>query len=259
MSNTGFNDATQLQLVMSYAAQLELEVDRLRRRDDFLQQEARDHVRQAMRLCKVDGLAQDTASVLGAVSEACGKFGELLKDMGEPPGYHPAFDQVVAIAVRPLAEKVFRWHQRLNNANDAVLRLDLEPDHIDWFPARLRHILDNLVSNALRFCDRSKGEIRVGLSLRLHQAGYELRITDNGKGIPVSQTAGQLELFYRAAPTRAAGLGAGLAVVRLLVEQCCGTVAVHSGEGQGTSVTVVLPGYDLDDHVDRSLQENRPA
>jgi signal transduction histidine kinase len=59
-----------------------------------------------------------------------------------------------------------------------------------------------------------------------------------------------LELFYRAAPARQAGLGVGLAVVKLLVDQCCGTVSVASGEGQGTSVTVKLPRFDAGDHVD---------
>jgi signal transduction histidine kinase len=52
-----------------------------------------------------------------------------------------------------------------------------------------------------------------------------------------------------AAPTRAAGLGVGLAVVKFLVEQCAGTISMGSGEGQGTSVVIVLPRYDLDDHV----------
>jgi signal transduction histidine kinase len=187
---------------------------------------------------------------LTAVAEVCGQFSELLHDLSEPPGYHPAFDQVVAIAVRPLAEQIFRSQQRLHGAASAVLRLDLEPEHIVWFPARLRHILDNLISNALRYRDPSKGETRVGLALRALREGYELRITDNGLGIPKEQTADMLELFYRAAPARAAGLGVGLAVVKLLVEQSCGTVSITSGEGQGTSVTVVLPRYDLEDHLD---------
>ena len=113
-----------------------------------------------------------------------------------------------------------------------------------------RHILDNLISNALRYRDPDKGEIRVGLQLRIVDNGYELRFTDNGLGIPDDKAAGMLELFYRAAPTRVAGLGVGLAVVKLLVEQSCGTLSVSSGEGQGTSVTVVLPRYDLDDHID---------
>ena len=57
------------------------------------------------------------------------------------------------------------------------------------------------------------------------------------------------ELFYRAAPARAAGLGVGLAVVKLLVEQSGGTLAVDASEGQGTSFVVVLPRYDVDDFL----------
>jgi signal transduction histidine kinase len=236
--------------MMAYAAELELEVDRLRRRDQFLQHEARDFLSQMMRLCKAGGPGEETAPAMAAAVEACGQFEELLRDVSEPRGYHPAFDQVIAIAVRPLAERVFRWQQRLNDAANAVLRMELQADHIEWFPARFRHILDNLFSNALRYNDSRKGEIRVGLALRTLAEGYELRFTDNGLGMPVDQTAAMLELFYRAAPTRAAGLGVGLAVVKLLVEQCCGRISLTSDEGRGTSVTIILPRYDVDDHVD---------
>ena len=189
------------------------------------------------------------ASPLAAIATSCRQLGELLHDLNDLPEYHPALDQVVAVALRPLAEQVFRWQQRLSGATNTVLRLDFETDHVVWFPARLRHILDNLMSNALRYRDPSKGETRVGLSLRVNPDGYELRLTDNGLGIPRDQADHVLELSHRAGPARAAGLGVGLAVVKLLVEQCCGSVSVASGERQGTSVIVVLPRYDLDDHV----------
>jgi len=235
---------------MNYAAELELEVDRLRRRDQFLQHQAWDHVKRLMRLCKADGPGEVGGSQLAAIGDACGEFSEVLHDFNEPSGYHPAFDQVIDIAVRPLAEQVFRWQQRLSGATNAVLRLDLQPDHIVWFPGRLRHILDNLISNSLRYRDPDKGEIRVGLALRVLKEGYEFRFTDNGLGMPADKTASMLELFYRAAPTRAAGLGVGLAVVKFMVDQCCGTSEVTSGEGQGTSITVILPRYDIADHVE---------
>jgi signal transduction histidine kinase len=189
---------------MSYAAELELEVDRLRRRDQFLHHEAWNHVKQVARLCTGTPTLPENAKPLAAIAESSGQFQELLRDLSEPAGYHPAFDQVIDIAVRPLAEQVFRWQQRLSGTSKAILRLDLQPEHIRWFPARLRHILDNLISNALRFSDSDKGEIRVGLALRVLPEGYELRVTDNGVGIPDIQAAGMLELFYRAAPTRAA-------------------------------------------------------
>lgn len=248
--NKNSTEQTQLQVVMNYAAELELEVDRLRRRDQFLQQEARDHIRQTRSLCRQAGQTQNEGEALRAVMETSDGFDKLLRDLHEPPGYHPSFDQVIAIALRPLAEHAFRWQQRLSGAANAVLRLDLQPDSINWFPARLRHILDNLISNALRYRDPEKGEIRVGLQLRIVNCHYELRFTDNGLGIPDDKVAGMLELFYRAAPTRSAGLGVGLAIVKLLVEHSCGTLSVSSSEGQGTSVIVVLPRYDLDDHID---------
>ena len=249
--NISVTPASRLQLVMAYAAELELEVDRLRRRDQFLQWEARNHIGQMIQLCKHATAPQgETDDTLLEISKACGSFGEILRDLNEPSGYHPAFDQVTAIAVRPLAEQAFRGQQRLSGSPDAVLRLDLQCEHIDWFPARLRHILDNLIFNALRNSDGGQGEIRVGLAIQSVAAGYELQLTDNANG-PIEPAApGLLELFYRAAPTRSAGLGLGLAVVTFLVEQCCGTISVRGGEGQGTSVTVVLPRFGLGDHVD---------
>ena len=77
---------------MVYTAELELEVDRLRRRDQFLQHEACNHVKQLMRLCKNAGPAEIAASPVVAIGDACGEFSELLHDLNEPSGYHPAFD-----------------------------------------------------------------------------------------------------------------------------------------------------------------------
>lgn len=250
MSSTAFTRSTHKDL-LAYAADLELEVDRLRRRDQFWQHASHQWNKRIEAQCRPAGDALRAPDALAVIADACEEFRKLLSDLYEPPGYHPAFDQVVAIAIRPLAEQIFREQQRISDAPDAVLRFELESDHLLWFPARLRHILDNLVSNALRYRDVSKGEIRVGLAVRTLPDGYELALSDNGLGIPADQLEGVFELFYRAAPARAAGLGVGLAVVKLLVEQCCGSVTVTSNDGQGTSVTVRLPRYDADDHVER--------
>lgn len=241
-------DEERRQSLIAYAAQLEFEVDRLRRRDMFLREEIRERLLESDRLCaSKDPTA--AAAALDSIAASSKEFRELLRDARDPPGYHPAFDQVVAIAVRPLAEHIFRWQQRLNHSPDAILRLDLQPDHLDWFPSRLRHILESLLSNALRYRNSEKGEVRVGLMLRRHAEGYELRVTDNGRGMPTGQAAGVLDMVYRAAPMRTVGLGVGLAVVKCMVEQCCGTIDVDSKEGQGTSITIVLPHYDVDDYV----------
>ena len=90
---------------------------------------------------------------------------------------------MVDIAVRPLAEQVFRWQQRQQAAPGAVLELELEIESVAWFPARLRHVLDNLVSNALKYRDPDKAEARVRLALRATADWYELRVSDNGLGL----------------------------------------------------------------------------
>jgi signal transduction histidine kinase len=56
-------------------------------------------------------------------------------------------------------------------------------------------------------------------------------------------------LCATAAPTRAAGLGVGLAVVELLVHQSGGTLTADSSQGQGTSFVAFLPRYDLVDYL----------
>lgn len=45
------------------------------------------------------------------VQQAVQPLSAVMRDLQEPPGYHPAYDQVIAIAVRPLAEQVFRWQR----------------------------------------------------------------------------------------------------------------------------------------------------
>ena len=236
-------------LLLAYVADLELEVDRLRKQAQFVHHEVGATLRWVKLLCADAPAAGDPLPPLAEIGQAVTLLGAVLRDLQESPGYHPAHDQVVAIAVRPLAEQVFRWQQHLAGAPGAALRLELESEHVEWFPARLRHILDNLVSNALRYRDPAKAEAWVRLGLRMSPEVYEFRVSDNGVGMPRDERQQVFELFYRAAPARAAGLGVGLAVVKLLVEQSGGTLAVDAGEGQGTTLVAVLPRYQVDDYL----------
>lgn len=131
-----------------------------------------------------------------------------------------------------------------------MLHLELSTEHVDWFPARLRHILDNLISNSLRYRDPDKGEARVTVSITRCSAGYELRVSDNGLGMPWKKRAEALELYHRSGPARTAGLGVGIAVVKLLLEQSGGSLTVDSGAGQGTSFLAVLPSFTASDYLD---------
>lgn len=249
-SPKGLSPGSENNLLLPYVAELELEVDRLRRHGAFVEQAARDAIKQVRTLCdrQVPAAPVEPAAIKAIIDE----LASVLRDLHEQPGYHPTHDQVTAISVRPLIEQIFRWQQRLTGATKAELRITLQVEHVDWFPARLRHILDGLISNALRYRDAAKGESRVGLDLRRVGGLYEFRVTDNGVGISQDRRIDLLELFHRAAPARAAGLGVGLAVVKLLIEQSGGELTVESNDGQGTCFKATLPSFDVDDFLEPS-------
>lgn len=242
-------NGSNIHLVVAYVADLELEVDRLRKQSQFVQQEARETLKRIQLLCSEASQANTAPPAVSGIDHATRELAAVLRDLQEFSGYHPAHDQVVAIAVRPLAEQVFRGQQRLVGAPRAELRLELESEHIEWFPARFRHIIDNLFSNALRYGDTSKDGMWVQLSLRVAPDGYELSVVDNGVGLPSQDCAEMFEILHRAGPTRTAGLGVGLAVVKLLVEQSGGKLTVTSRDGQGTSFGITLPRYGIDDFL----------
>jgi signal transduction histidine kinase len=211
--------AAQLPRLLSYVADLEVEVDRLRRDNRLVHAVVRAALSQLRDQCTA---AADPAGALAAVAESVARLGDTVRDLRDLPGYHPAYDQVVAIAVRPLTEPIFRWHQRLLGAQGVTLRLELEGEHVDWFPARLRNILDNLISNALKYRGPAESASWVQVGLYAAPGGYEFRVTDNGVGLGDAQRARSLDMLFRATPGRAGGMGVGLAVVKLLIEQSGG-------------------------------------
>jgi signal transduction histidine kinase len=246
ISPSEFNPSSNDHLLLAYVADLELEVDRLRKQGQFFRAAVGGQlttIRSAVSEQEIpDGPAARITSALVELTA-------VMRDLEDPPGYHPAHDQVIAIALRPLVEQVFRWQQRLSDTSHAILHLELSSDTINWFPARFRHILDNLISNALKHRDPDKGESRVTVLVNHRAEAIELRVTDNGPGMPWDKRAAAFELFYRSAPLRNAGLGVGLAVVKLLIEQSGGSLTVESGEGKGSNFIVSLPRYDVGDFL----------
>jgi signal transduction histidine kinase len=101
-------------------------------------------------------------------------------------------------------------------------------------------IVSNLVSNAVKYTPA--GSVRV--TLRKEGTWAVLRVQDTGIGIPANEIRHLFTEFFRATNARAGcalGTGLGLAVVRALVEDCNGELALHSEENRGSRFTVRLP------------------
>ncbi|TME33532.1 MAG: response regulator [Chloroflexi bacterium] len=123
-----------------------------------------------------------------------------------------------------------------------VLYTTEAPDAVPIFldPTRVRQILFNLVSNAVKFTSGG-GHV----TLRALIEGRELRfeVADTGVGIPEAARERMFGVFERfhEGRTEATGTGLGLALTKRLVEQMNGSISFESEEGKGTTFSVGLP------------------
>jgi signal transduction histidine kinase len=126
------------------------------------------------------------------------------------------------------------------------LALDVAgPLRIDADASRLRQVLDNLVSNALKFTPEGGS---VELSAANGGDTVRVEVADTGIGIPRDEIGQLFSRFYRASTaTRRAipGTGLGLAIARAIVDRHDGTISLESEEGAGTRVTVSLPARQI--------------
>jgi two-component system phosphate regulon sensor histidine kinase PhoR len=149
----------------------------------------------------------------------------------------------VPLDVRQLAEMVVQELQDVANRRQQTLRLD-EPPQIPSIlgdPVQLKQAFSNLVDNALKYTPEG-GQVWVRLKQSANEVVFEVQ--DTGYGIPLAVQSKLFQRFYRAkvpGTETTPGTGLGLSLVKAIVEQHGGRVAVESVEKQGSTFRVWLP------------------
>jgi signal transduction histidine kinase len=142
-----------------------------------------------------------------------------------------------------LAEVVRRVSEPLVSASPShTLRLELSPVEGQFDELRIEQVLQNLVSNAIKYSPNG-GPIDVQVKL-LSPSEVELSVADRGIGLGGEDKEQLFERFERGerkALKGIYGLGVGLYVSREIVRLHGGRISLHNREGGGTVATVVLP------------------
>ena len=109
-----------------------------------------------------------------------------------------------------------------------------------WDPGRLERVIDNLLSNAMKFTPAG-GDVTLSIGREADWA--VLSVEDHGVGIPAADLPHVFERFWRASNVtgRIAGSGLGLSGARGIIEQHGGTISVDSVEGDGSTFMLRLP------------------
>ncbi|NUM78076.1 histidine kinase, partial [candidate division KSB1 bacterium] len=104
---------------------------------------------------------------------------------------------------------------------------------------------ENLLSNALKY-RRPEARLRVEIGWQEQPRFHVFWVSDNGMGMPAEFQAKAFELFQRGPHAHhIAGTGAGLAIVRRIVENHHGMIRLESVPQQGTTVYFTLPKLEL--------------
>ena len=122
------------------------------------------------------------------------------------------------------------------------LRLDFAPTSacIESDPVLLRRVLQNYVSNAIRYTQA--GRVLVGV--RRHGRGIRIEVHDTGIGIPPERQGDIFDEFYQIGNPerdRRRGLGLGLSIVRRIADLMGAPTGLHSRLGAGSCFWIVLP------------------
>jgi PAS domain S-box-containing protein len=115
--------------------------------------------------------------------------------------------------------------------------------HIKADPIRLRQILYNLISNAVKFTDPN-GRVQVSAEADGETGAVAIKVADTGIGIAPADVDRLFRAFEQVnmpSGDRPAGTGLGLALTKRLVDMHGGTIDVASQVGAGTTFTVRLP------------------
>ena len=139
-------------------------------------------------------------------------------------------------------ERVASIFDPLYIAKSVELKREIAEDVVMAADAKkIRHAVENLLSNSLRYTD-SGG--KVTLSLKRSADEVRIEVSDTGIGISESDLPYIFERFYRTDKSRtraSGGLGIGLAITKAVVEAHLGTITVESEEGSGSRFTIFLP------------------
>jgi two-component system sensor histidine kinase GlrK len=190
-------------------------------------------------------LAPPQRQVVSIMRDNSVKLQRLIEELLD---YQRALHAAASLQVQPvkldeLVHDVARAHGLAAQAKELRLAIDAQSAIVEADPEKLRSIVDNLISNAVKFTPPGG---TVSVSARAVSGEAVIEVLDTGPGVPEEDRESIFNLFFRGRPrpdgstTRVKGSGLGLAIARELVEAHGGQIAVVAG-GAGGHFRVTLP------------------
>lgn len=204
----------------------------------------------------VDGVVDDPETIsryLRQSQNEINRMSKLLDDLFELAQLDAGFQDLDFewISLSDLISDTLESFAARADAQEINLEGHVDPqvDLVWATPEKLSRILDNLLSNALRYTPQD-GTIH--LSAKAEENATVVTVKDSGSGIVPKDLPFIFDRFYRGEKSRmrdkgeSSSVGLGLAIVKGLVEAHGGEISVQSKPGEGTEFQFGLPGHEAD-------------
>jgi PAS domain S-box-containing protein len=188
-----------------------------------------------------NGSAEDRAAYLKLIRKSLLNLDSLIEEMNDFFRNDKTAVQRDRINLRELVETELGSLKSLVDENGITIASEVHHDAEFYSDSvRVRTIVCNILSNAVKYYDPQKNRPFVNISVTINEDICVLKMQDNGIGIALEYREKIFDLFFRATD-QSQGTGLGLFIVKDTVEKLKGKIEVHSEAGLGTTFTISIP------------------
>ena len=192
-----------------------------------------------------DGIAQqqDIPHFAGMICKEASRMITLVNDILELSQLdeQKSLGPKETVEFMPMLEELMADFSLSAQKKNQKVELIGETAEIQGYPTLLREMAFNLIDNAMKYTPEGG---KISVSVELTADGVCLQVADNGIGIPAQHQAHVFERFYRVDKSRSratGGTGLGLAIVKHVAQVHNATIALHSKENAGTTMSIIFP------------------
>jgi len=184
---------------------------------------------------------QEVKRYLGMMRERVHSLDKFIKDITDYSRNNRLEISREKVKLTDLATEVWESLKFAPDAENINFQIDIPDDIVvESDKNRLKVIISNLVSNAIRYHDRRKDAQFIRLRAQVNGRVFYLKVEDNGQGIAPEYHTKIFDMFYRA-NEQSKGSGLGLYIVKEALIKLSGSIHLESSLGIGSTFTVKLP------------------